>query len=218
MQNSYGQQQWGGGGGGGGQPSQPGQQQQQQQQQGGRGTWNGGGGAGPAVAGAGLGLPDVPTHFAELDGLSFDQLEALEDAAKFHEFFEQLPQVQQLKQAESAIQQENQALAQANLAKQPELERAKQELLGQHAQLAERKAKYDELVKRQDELAKDLSVESIKAQLAIATREAKDEATGIADKFKEGALSVDEFMKQFKTAAERHHMRKNKTDSFKLVN
>jgi hypothetical protein len=192
------------------QQQQWGQQQQQQQQQ----QWNGGGGgggAGPAVNG----LPDIPSHFTELDSLSFDQLEALEDATNFLEFFRKLPQVQQLKQAEATAHEQNQALARANLAKQPELERAKQELLDQHAQLADRKARYEVLIKRQEELAKDLSTESIKAQLDIATRAAKDEADAIAKRFKEGTLTVAEFMKQFKTAAELHHMRRNKSESFK---
>jgi len=184
----------------------------------GSGSGGGGGGAGPAVAGsahARVGLPDIPSHFIELDSLSFEQLEGLDDAAKFKEFFEQLPQVRELKQAEATIQQENQALAEANLAKQPELERAKQQLLEQHALLAERKKRYEELSQRQDELTKDLSIESITAQLDIAEQEAKEQANIIEAKFKAGELTVDVFMKQFKEAAERHHMRKNKAESFK---
>ena len=198
-QHIHGQQSWGG----------PGR----------NGVSSGGDGAGPAVGSAHTspraGLPDVPSHFTELDRLSFEQLEGLDDAAKFKEFFELLPQVRELKQAEATIQQENQALAQANLAKQPELERAKQQLLEQHALLAERKARYETLSQRQDELTRDLSIESITAQLDIAELEAKEQADSIARKFTAGELSVDDFMKQFKEAAERHHMRKNKAESFK---
>lgn len=173
-------------------------------------------GAGPAVTGpARLGLPDIPSHFPELDSLSFEQLEGLDDAAKFKEFFEQLPQVRELKLAEATIQQENTALAKANLAKQPELERATQQLLDQHALLAERKNRYDELSQRQDELTRDLSIDSITAQLDIATQDAKEQAESIAKRFRDGELSVDDFMKQYKEAAERHHMRKNKAESFK---
>ena len=45
-------------------------------------------------------------------------------------------------------------------------------------------------------------------------REAQEAADTIKEQFKSGQITVDEFMKQFKPARERYHLRKNKTDSF----
>jgi hypothetical protein len=93
----------------------------------------------------------------------------------------------------------------------------KEDLIRQHAILAERKAKYETLLASHAALSAQLSVEAIEAQLQVAEKEAKDIADAVSDQFNKGTLSVDEFMTQFKEAQMTYHMRKNKLVAYKAT-
>ena len=173
--------------------------------------------AAEVVTMADLGFPPIPDHFEALDTLSFADLQALtDDDAKFIEFYTNLQEVKQMETIEPKLQQENKLLAENNLKREPELNAAKQQLIEKHAELAEARRTYDEYIAKQDQLSQNLSYQSIKDQLDIATRESNEASDQIKESFKNGEITVDEFTKSFKAARETFHLRSNKTESYAM--
>lgn len=195
------------------QPHPPVQHQHQHQR------YQGRHGAGPASAQtpAHTAIPQIPSTFPELDGMSTDELQKLSvDEAAFVALFTSLPICQQLDEMQSKLVDDNVALAQRNMSLRPELDLLKQQLAETHQELGRRKAEYDGLVAQERELAMQFSQGAIERQLDAAEKEALRRANDLADRFSKGQdTDVHKFSSEFREASKLAHMRKIKLAKLK---
>ncbi|KNC72025.1 hypothetical protein SARC_15425, partial [Sphaeroforma arctica JP610] len=104
--------------------------------------------------------------------------ELLADETKFSDFVHNLPQIKNAKDISEQTRSANKALADKNLAKQPELESRREALEVKRAELAEAKAQYDAAAKELNALNKKYDPNTILEQLRASAAK-KDEETEV---------------------------------------
>ncbi|KAI6185221.1 VPS37 C-terminal domain-containing protein [Aphelenchoides fujianensis] len=155
----------------------------------------------------------VSSLMADIRQYNEDQLQALfNDEARLETMISDLPALRQLQIDREAKLITCKSLAESNLALEPRFVELRDRIQRafHEAQVAAEEAKRLEAEVHGSESEKNL-------ETVAAARKAEDESEAIADRFQEGSMSVDEFMKSFHEKRAVYHSRKVKSDKLNEI-
>jgi hypothetical protein len=160
-----------------------------------------------------------PQFFPEIQKLDQTQMEKLlNDEEAFNEFLMSLECIKNLKQITDSLEKENVELAKKNIAREPEYNELKQQVLNTQSELRELKMQYDQKLKLKQETMKKYSPNILLKKLVDVTNESDSKSTQIAQDFLDKKLSDKQFIEQFQKERELYHIRKTKKEHFAQQN
>jgi hypothetical protein len=109
-------------------------------------------------------------------------------------------------------------LLEKNIAREPEYNELKQQVLNTQSELRELKMKYDQKLKLKQETMKKYSPNILLKKLVDVTNESDSKSTQIAQDFLDKKLSDKQFIEQFQKERELYHIRKTKKEHFAQQN
>ncbi|TPX37748.1 hypothetical protein SmJEL517_g00606 [Synchytrium microbalum] len=151
------------------------------------------------------------SEYAKLDTMTADELEVLiSNETAFQTFVDGLPQMREAKTVEQNLRMENEALARKNLDRHAELEEKRTSLREKQQALKKKREAFDALMaKQQDELFR-FTPEYLTMQLREAANESDSLSESMADAFREGRVTVDDFLRQYRETRKVYHIRNSK--------
>lgn len=160
----------------------------------------------------------IPDSFPELQNMSPEELQKLlDDESALIELFEDRDDVQQLQRERQQLVENNEKLAQENIALKPELEQKQQELIELYSQLEEQRNSLNELQQKQQNLANHYAPHNILARLKIAASEVEEESEAISENFLNGDLAIEEFLKSYIPKKALCHSRRAKEEKMEKM-
>jgi len=158
-------------------------------------------------------LPELPHHFPELNDLSLNELQKLnEDEDHLIEVLMCNSWFKQLHSQREDLCQKNQTLAEENLSKQPILEENKKSLLKKYECLHTAREQFESRASTQKELYRQFEPTTLQARLKLAALQSEEESEAIADNFITGNITVEEFTKKYMQVRKVAHTRKSKEE------
>jgi hypothetical protein len=164
-------------------------------------------------------LPAAPKTFPELDALSLKQLEDLKnDDLEFQEFFENLEFVKGPIQVREALYSDLEELATRNLTNKVEVEEMRAAVSALQAQVAERKAKYQALIARQQKVMQAYSIGNLVSALSTAIQRADEDSERVIESFPQMRdADAARFMQEYVAARTVYHLRSQKQERLKVM-
>lgn len=136
--------------------------------------------------------------FPELNNLSNEELKRLsEDEDRLDEFLEKHSQIKDINTAIDDAIDWVQKTAEANIAKEPELNQLQAEVASKVQTVAVLKAKYDQLIQRYNKLSEVFTPDHIKECLRRAADESHEESERIAEDFLNRKIDVERFLSSY---------------------
>jgi len=160
-------------------------------------------------------LPAIPSSFPELSTLGADQMERLvNDEAAFQGFFDSLPIVVTTKKIRDDMERSNESTARATLGHEQELATLKQEVQQLDDAIKQKKAKLDELTRRQKAIGERNSPAVVIFRLSTAAADADTKSQALSDKFARSEMTADAFRDEYFAERTKYHERIAKRDHF----
>uniref|UniRef100_A0A914CLE0 VPS37 C-terminal domain-containing protein n=1 Tax=Acrobeloides nanus TaxID=290746 RepID=A0A914CLE0_9BILA len=147
-----------------------------------------------------------------------DQLQVLlNDDARLNIMVDNLPQVTALPADKDMKLAQSKSMAECNLSMEPKLNEAKSRLQSTYTEAVKAKQDVETLKSKLDSLSENRSLDTVAALLQAAAREAEDQSDDIADKFMNGDVEIEDFVKKFQEKRVLSHMRKVKSDKLMTI-
>ena len=160
-----------------------------------------------------LDMPDIPRQFAELDGLSREELDALlEDELEFTAFINQLPTFQSIQSTANDILDENAVMAKANLEKEDKVKSLYKDVTDLKNQMESKLKLFQTLEREQDALCAPPDTKDVLRQLARGKKESFQESERLAEEWVQDGTDVDKFTDEFVQKRLVHHLRAAKME------
>jgi len=154
-------------------------------------------------------LPEVPSSFAQLQGLDRERLQKLDqDVVAFSALLHDLDSVKTLRSMREETIQENARIARETLDKREELEALQSEVLVSRLELQELETEFQ--TKLQSQLAQDsekLSQAGIYEALRTSAAEADEKSEDLLTQFQDEDLGMAEFLKSYLELRKLYHRR-----------
>ena len=162
-------------------------------------------------------IPPVPDTFPELSSLSLQEMESLlNDEKEFNAFFSNLPTVNHLNTQHQQLQTTNTKIAQQTLELYEIVQTSQQEVKTKQKELLKTVEEFKEKEKIVQKEASSHSPEGLMEKLERYVREAEERTEGLGEKFEEGEIDCDEFLKNFVKEREMYHTLAAKKESLEL--
>ncbi|CAG9791498.1 unnamed protein product [Diatraea saccharalis] len=157
--------------------------------------------------------PDMSAAMGLLSHLNTDELkEILNDDNKFDAILKDVGQVKEWEVEKNTIIASNRSLAEFNLAKEPELEKMKQQVL-EKSEVGEQLCSHiRELLEEYKSKSAGISADTTLALLQTSAAETEEQSDNIAQDFLSGKIDVEKFLEDFKPIRTKMHLRKFKAD------
>lgn len=160
-----------------------------------------------------LSMPNIPSHFEELDPLSREDLEELlEDELEFMAFVNKIPVFQEIQSVANDALEENVELAKSNLEKEEKIKSLHKYVTELKSKLETKIQAFKELERKQDSICAPPDMRDVLRKLHKGKKEAFDESEQLADEWVEDGSDVDQFVKNFIEKRMVHHMRAAKIE------
>jgi len=163
-------------------------------------------------------MPPVPANFAEIEAKTPSELTQLvNDETEFKKFFEDLPQVQNMRKVRDDLRNTNEDLAKKNLAKEAEIEKLKREISSKQQLINDKRLQFEQKAQRQQEVMKQFSTPALIEHLGLAAQQAETESDAMANKFLSGEMDYKDFLKEFIEKRKLYHLRAAKKESLMMM-
>lgn len=165
-----------------------------------------------------VGMPPVPANFPEIESKTPSELtQLINDETEFKKFFEDLPQVQNMRKVRDDLRNTNEEIAKKNLSKEAEVEKLKRDIASKQQLIQEKRAQFEQKAQRQQEVMKQFSTPALIEHLGVAAQQAETESDALANKFLSGEVDYKDFLKEFMDKRKLYHLRAAKKESLMMM-
>lgn len=163
--------------------------------------------------------PVVPASFPELESKTPSELsQLLNDETEFNKFFDNLPQVTNMKKVRDDLRNNNEESAKKILAKEAEIDKLKKELTASNEIIHQQKAAFESKAQKQQEILKQFSTQNLVEKLTIAAQDIETESDNLANRFLSGEMDYKDFIREFMEKRKLYHLRAAKKESLMMIN
>ncbi|VDP18366.1 unnamed protein product [Soboliphyme baturini] len=131
---------------------------------------------------------------------------------RLEELVNNLPQVKALLTEKQLLLGHNKSIAERNLAKEPELNEARERLKASYEKAVSLRNEFNAKKSELEGICDQRSLGTTLALLQTAAAQSEEESDKIADKFLSGTMDIEEFIDKYKETKQLAHTRKIKAD------
>jgi len=162
-------------------------------------------------------IPHVPDKFPELDNMTIEELEKLQnDSEEFTSFFENLPMPTMTNDTKAQIIKNNVQQAETNLTFKDSIENLQADVLKLQQQAVARWNSFKKLEAKQDEAMKQYDPLRLLTQLESSCKKIDDESELLASEFLGEEIPLSDFIKREMELRKLYHLRKAKAERFRF--
>ncbi|KAM3717587.1 Vacuolar protein [Dirofilaria immitis] len=162
----------------------------------------------------------VSAAMTSVRNMNYDHIGELLDndgEKKIDDIIDNISQVRTLPTEREMGLVQNKSLAEWNLSQEPKIEEAKRRLRNTYEEAVKVKEEVIRLKGKLNSLSEERSLDTSSALLQAAAQTADDESEAIADRYLNGEIEVDQFLKEFIEKKTLAHMRKIKSEKLLAI-